>query len=367
MNRLTRYLLGAALFLPFLASAQPVATTIVSFSYPYPWQVSDSLHEYGIYKTKQALRMKQGTALLDGIELRDGVIEVDIAPVADRAFAGVCFRAKDSEELELIYLRFHKSGQFDAIQYTPRYNGLDSWQLYHSSDYQGASTFKPGEWNRLQIKFEGSRAWVGVNGGVKVALYVRELLQAPQKGKIGLWALGEVWFSNFSYSKLPDVALMREMETKNQRAKSITDWELSPAYNADSLNWKTYPEGNMTWQAIKAKSDGLVNVSMYRRKRIFDQFEKNSLDVVFARTTIKAEKDEMRAVRFDYSDYAQVFLNGKPLFRGDNSFRSKGPLYRGEVNADNNVLFLPLKKGDNELLIAVAERANGWGYVFRWE
>lgn len=367
MNRLQHYLLATAFCIPIVVAAQPGVTTLIPFSSVSSWQVSDSLHQFGSYKNKQALMMKQGTALLDGIELRDGIIEVDIAPVANRAFAGVCFRAKDSEALELIYLRFHKSGQFDAIQYTPRYNGLDSWQLYHSSDYQGAATYKPGEWNRLQIKFEGSRAWVGINGGAKVALYIPELLRAPRKGKIGLWALGEVWFSNFSYSSLPGVVLMQEQEDAEQRAKSIINWELSPVYNADSTDWKKYPTGDIKWQAIKAKDHGLVNISAYRRKRIFDQADKNSFDVVFARTTILAEKDEVRTVQFDYSDQTQIFLNGQPLFRGDNSFRSKGPLYRGEVNAGNNVLFLPLKKGKNELLIAVAERTSGWGYVFRWE
>ncbi|NUN99523.1 MAG: DUF1080 domain-containing protein [Saprospiraceae bacterium] len=367
MNRLHYYIWVVALSCPVLSVAQPVATSTVPFTHQASWQVNDSLYQFGTYKGRQGLSMQQGTALLEGIELRDGIIEVDIAPVADRAFAGVCFRAKDTEALELIYLRFHKSGQFDAIQYTPRYNGLDSWQLYHSSDYQGAATYKPGEWNKLQIKFEGSRAWVGINGGVKVALHVRELLRAPRKGKIGLWALGEVWFSNFSYSSLPSVVLMREMQDEVQRAKSIINWELSPVYNADSLNWKTYPGGSMNWQAIKANDYGLVNVSMYRRKHIFDRADKNSFDVVFAKTSISAEKEEVRTVRFDYSDQIQIFLNGKPLFRGNNSFRSKGPLYRGEVKADNNVLYLPLKKGNNELLIAVAEHTGGWGWAFQWE
>lgn len=367
MNRLQHYLLIPALCFSAVSNAQPVAITTVPFTPQTAWQVSDSLHQFGSYKNKQALMMQQGTTLLGGVELRDGIIEVDIAPVADRAFAGVCFRAKDDEALEMIYIRFHKSGQFDAIQYTPRYNGLDSWQLYHSSDYQGTATYKPGEWNRLKIKFEGSRAWVGINEGTKIALHVPQLVRAPRKGKIGLWALGEVWFSNFSYSSLPSVVLMAEVAQPDQRAKSIINWELSPAYNADSLDWKKYPEGAINWQTIRANDRGLVNVSAYRRKRIFDQFEKNSLDVVYARTTIVAEKDETRAIRFDYSDQAQIFLNGKPLFRGDNAFRSKGPLYRGEVNASNNVLFLPLKAGKNELLIAVAERANGWGYVFQWE
>ncbi|MFM9950070.1 MAG: family 16 glycoside hydrolase [Saprospiraceae bacterium] len=367
MNRLQHYLLITSLCFSAVAQAQPAAITTVPFTPQTAWQVGDSLHQFGFHKNKQALMMQQGTTLLGGVELRDGIIEVDIAPVADRSFAGVCFRAKDDEALELIYLRFHKSGQFDAIQYTPRYNGLDSWQLYHSSDYQGAATYKPGEWNRLKIKFEGSRAWVGINEGAKIALHVPQLVRAPRKGKVGLWALGEVWFSNFSYSSLPSVVLMAEVAQPDQRAKSIINWELSPAYNADSLDWKKYPEGAINWQAIRANDGGLVNVSAYRRKRIFDQFEKNSFDVVFARTTIVAEKDEMRAITFDYSDQAQVFLNGKPLFRGDNTFRSKGPLYRGEVYADNNVLYLPLKKGNNELLVAVAERANGWGYVFQWE
>jgi len=363
------YLLGTALCIQITTLfAQPVATTLVPLNNTTSaWQVDDENHQYVTYKGKQALLMKQGTALLQTAELRDGIVELDIMPISDRAFAGICFRASDSDALEMIYLRFHKSGQMDALQYTPRYNGLDSWQLYHTEDYQTQATFKPKDWNHVQVKFEGSRAWIFLNGGLKASLYVRELLRSPQKGKVGVWALGEVAFANFSYSSLPKVVLMREMEAPAARVNSIINWSLSPAYNAESIDWRAYPSDAMEWQDIRANDFGLVNVSMYRRKQIFNKGEKNSLDVVFAKTNIVANKEELRPVLFDYSDQIVVFLNGKPLFRGDNSFRSKGPLYRGEVKAGNNILYLPLRKGDNELLIAVAERANGWGYVFKWE
>ncbi len=366
MNQRAYSLLVALSFLPIFLLAQPLAVTMIPMNDASAWEISDSTAQFSIIKGKPALQMKQGTALLQGIELRDGVVEADIMPGSGPVYAGICFRAKDGEMLELIYLRFHQSGQVDAIQYTPRYNGQDSWQLYPASGFQAMASFKPGEWNHLQVKFEGSRAWVGVNGNPKVMLYVPELLRAPRKGKIGFWAMGEAAFSNLSYYKLPDVVLMAAQESK-QEYKSITSWQLSPAYNADSLDWRAYPAAIAKWQTVNAKATGLVNIAPYRQKRIVGRGEKNSLDVVYAKTTITAEKEEVRALQFDYSDQIQIFINGQPLFSGDNSFQSKGPSHRGQVNAGNNVLSVPLKKGSNELLIAVADRDHGWGYIFQWQ
>lgn len=45
----------------------------------------------------------------------------------------------------------------------------------------------------------------------------------------------------------------------------------------------------------------------------------------------------------------------------NNAFRAKGALFRGDFEPSTQTLSLPLKRGSNTLMIAVAERANGWG------
>ena len=56
-------------------------------------------------------------------EMRDGVIDVDVATPAQRGFFGIQFRiANDGANGEWVYLRQHKSGHPDAMQYTPVLN-----------------------------------------------------------------------------------------------------------------------------------------------------------------------------------------------------------------------------------------------------
>jgi hypothetical protein len=61
-----------------------------------------------------------------------------------------------------------------------------------------------------------------------------------------------------------------------------------------------------------------------------------------------------------------VFLNGKQLYSGDNSFGvSKQPGARGYVKDGEFSVDLPLKKGSNELLLAISEKAFDWGFIAR--
>jgi hypothetical protein len=39
----------------------------------------------------------------------------------------------------------------------------------------------------------------------------------------------------------------------------------------------------------------------------------------------------------------------------------------GIVNPENDVIYLPLRAGRNELMLAVAELGGGWGFVARLE
>jgi hypothetical protein len=80
------------------------------------------------YQGRKCLFLDGGEAMLKGLEMRDGVIDVDVATPASRGFFGIQFRiASDGANAEWVYLRQHKSGLPDALQYTPVLNtGLPS-------------------------------------------------------------------------------------------------------------------------------------------------------------------------------------------------------------------------------------------------
>ena len=88
--------------------------------------------------------------------------------------------------------------------------------------------------------------------------------------------------------------------------------------------------------------------------------------VVYARTTIDSDRDQVRKLDVGYSDEASVFLNGRTLWRGRSAQYFRDPGFLGIVNAENDAVYLPLRKGRNELVLAVSEIGGGWGYVCRW-
>jgi sugar lactone lactonase YvrE len=65
-----------------------------------------------------------------------------------------------------------------------------------------------------------------------------------------------------------------------------------------------------------------------------------------------------------YSDVVSVFLNGRLVFAGDSSYQSRDPSFLGVVGFFDTVA-LPLRKGQNEVLISLAEIAGGWGFMAR--
>ena len=121
------------------------------------------------------------------------------------------------------------------------------------------------------------------------------------------------------------------------------------------------------WQHIDSEAAGIVNLSHYRKKRHLDRDPfKTSLDVVFAKAVILSEKDQVKKLSFGYSDRIGIFLNGKILFSANSAFRQRDPQFLGIVGL-HDAVFLDLKKGRNELLLAVTELFGGWGYICRLE
>jgi hypothetical protein len=73
----------------------------------------------------------------------------------------------------------------------------------------------------------------------------------------------------------------------------------------------------------------------------------------------------VKKLSIGYSDDVSVFLNGRILYRGRSAQGFRDPGFLGIVNPENDVVYLPLKKGSNELVLAVGELGGGWGFICR--
>jgi hypothetical protein len=69
-----------------------------------------------------------------------------------------------------------------------------------------------------------------------------------------------------------------------------------------------------------------------------------------------------------YSDDVTLFVNGEPIFVGINGWDSRTPALNSFVDARWESAFLPLREGDNEIVLAVADDQRfGWGFALRIE
>ncbi len=144
------------------------------------------------FDNRQTLVLKSGRATVKTQDFKNGTIEVDVFANSKRSFAGITFR-KQNDHMEEVYMRMHKSGQVDAVQYTPIFHKESNWQLFRT--YQARVSFRQAGWNTLRIEVRGSRAEVFVND--EQAMVIDHLRTGQSSAQIGLFALFTNRFSNF--------------------------------------------------------------------------------------------------------------------------------------------------------------------------
>jgi len=326
------------------------------------WLVPDGVKAVFEEFDGRATVMLNGTISAINHEFSNGVIEVDVYANQKRSFAGISFRQQDGTSEE-VYMRMHKSGQPDAVQYTPIYNRESSWQLY--DELQTNTRFLNEGWNTLRIEVVGDRSQVLINGS-KV-LVVQDLKTDLLTGGVGLFSLFGNRFSNFRYSD-EEIAIPSEKEERAQRLPGIiTKWNLSEAQNfiAEDLDYNMFSAMSMI--EVSTENSGLLPISKFRKKPSSGNFEQNPEAYAVALTTFSGIAGEYKQFSFDYSDKIIVYFNGERIFSGNNAFRAKGNLFKGNLRINTNTIYLPLKEGANTLHCVVIDRANGWGLMGRLE
>jgi hypothetical protein len=331
------------------------------------------------YQGRKCLLLDGGAAVLKDFEMRDGVVDMEVATPAKRGFFGLQFRLDaDGANGEWVYLRQHKSGLPDAMQYTPVLNTGANWQIYNGPGFTGAIDIPKDVWFHLRLEVVGAQAKLYVKDMDKPALVMNDLKSGIQKGQVALYVLtGATYFSNFEIRTTPDAPWERHLPA--MPPGTLTKWSLSPSYDAAARNLerpiKATESDAIHWQEVEAEPPGFVVLYRYREaphpvvtfqgdfsKRLDPQ---PGMKVVYARTSIESDRDQVKKLEIGYSDDVSVFLNGKILYRGRSAQGFRDPGFLGIVNPENDAVYLPLKKGSNELMLAVSELGGGWGFICR--
>jgi hypothetical protein len=304
---------------------------------------------------------------------------MEVATPAKRGFFGLQFRLDtDGANGEWVYLRQHKSGLPDAMQYTPVLNTGANWQIFNGPGFTGAVDIPKDVWFHLRLEVVGAQAKLYVKDMDKPALIISDLKSGIQKGQMALYVLtGATYFSNFEIRTTPDAPWERHLPA--MPPGTLTKWSLSPSYDALARNLERPIDATESdaihWQEVEAEPPGFVVLYRYREaphpivtfqgdfsKRLEPQ---TGMKVVYARTSIESDRDQVKKLEIGYSDDVSVFLNGKILYRGRSAQGFRDPGFLGIVNPENDAVYLPLKKGSNELMLAVSELGGGWGFICR--
>jgi hypothetical protein len=298
------------------------------------------------------------TPILPDVQVLDGVVEVDLAVTGERAFHGVAWRVQGGEDFESFFVRPHQAGNPDAIQYTPVSHGISSWQLYHGPGFWAPVAFPIDAWFTIRVAFSGTHADVYVDDLSTPALRIPELKRPLAHGGIGLVVGGPgLRVARFAWSSQRPAMEAVTSPPDATRAGVIRDWEISDPFPESDLAGATrLPPGIVaarTWGRHRAEPSGLLDLSRAHGVR-------DGRNTVLVRATIPATAARDVPLELGFSDRAVVFLNGRALFRGDDSYRSRDYRFLGSTGYWDTV-YLPLRAGANELVVAVSEDLGGWG------
>ncbi len=320
-----------------------------------------------------ALRLMSGSATYRDIEFLDGTIEFDLRITEYRSFAYIYFRMASDDEHEEIYFRSHKSRLPDAIQYAPVFNNRSQWQLYHAAGSTAAAHLPPEEWIPIRLVVQGTQAAVFVGAVDEPQLIIHRLAHDPQPGFLALrsfMARGtppDILVSNFANVVVrPGVVNYEfpEPEAPESRVGQVSTWELSPAFapaEGDILKMPADVLESAQWKPVSANPDGLVEI-----ERHIARPEGARRASVLARLRIAADEASIRRLDLGFSDEISVFLNGRLLAVDNDGYSFNFPRRQGLLTPNQISIFLPLEKGDNELVLAVTDSFGGWGLSGRW-
>ncbi|MEL7532862.1 MAG: hypothetical protein AAFN10_16200 [Bacteroidota bacterium] len=331
-------------------------------SIPFSAEAWDIQGDYKIedYKGKESLWLKDGTARLPEVAFKNGIIEYDVNFPADRGFFGLHFRITDPQNHEEYYMRAHQSGNPDAMQYTPVYNGLSGWQLYHGPGHGVAHEWRYDEWMHLKFVINDQQMEVYIDDMETPAFHAFELKRELATGYLGVYNfLASPHFANFSYQKIEDPEIKTAApKLPPMPAATVLNWQVSDGFKAAELAGKTYLPEEMSvqrsWKTYAIEYTGTLNLA--QRSGTTDK-----INTVLARFTIESETEQIKQLDFGYSDIAKVYVNGTLVYSGQRQFRSRDYRYLGTIGYFD-AIYLALKPGKNVITFAVSEQRGGWGF-----
>jgi hypothetical protein len=359
------------------AIAQSVAVPLTADH----WTASNSIR-FETHLGRRSLFVGKGVALARDIDVRDGTIEYDMAATPTTNFMGAAFRARALDFCEVVFFRLGSSGTPEAVQYAPALNDFGAaWQIYHGDGANAVAVLPREQWVHVKVALTGPTASVYLDNSAKPILTVPRLA-GTDGGGFGVWGgnFGQgAYYSNIRYAIAGHTPASVAAPVTDLPRGTIADWQLSEAFDASTIEPGRLPDfAPLKWESVRVEPQGFVLVNRFRRAPATalprDPVSHEVLEdsvmggrvpgtkVVFARATVESDRDRVTRMRFGYSDGLVIHVNGEPLYVGVNPIGFRG---LGVMDMNGEAVFIRLRKGRNDVALAVTEYSGGWGFWAR--
>lgn len=360
----------AALALAALAAPSPPSRAATIALTPARWDADGQLsfsrpagYPGGVMTVRGA-----GATIKD-LQFANGTIEYDINEDGDEEeTSGVWLRRQDRATAEYLYLRPFDgcAASGECLQYAPVVRGKVQWDVY--PEYQASGPIHLRGWNHVKLVVSGQQMRVFLNREATPSLSVGHLEGGAASG--GVQLRGNASYANVTVTPGAveglDPAPLADPTATDPRY--VRHWLLSPMSSiavGKEVALAGMPAGG-GWEAIDAERKGYVNIS--RRHGT----PGGTPDLIWLKTTIGSARAQQKNVRLGFARQVWIFANGKAVYVDKNFYypasARKPPL--GRMSIDNGQFQLPLREGDNDIVIAISNDLHslghyGWGFEMR--
>ncbi|MFC3654103.1 family 16 glycoside hydrolase [Dyella humi] len=367
--------------LSVLGAASAFASTVTPLPIPLVadnWQASGNAtfiareaFPHGILQVTS--ESEEGFVALKDKHFDNGTIEFDIKPVGEE-MPGIRFHQKDGDNADMLYIRVSTDcpASQDCLQYVPIIKGRVLWDVY--PQYQASAPFRENEWNHIKLIVSGKRMNVYVNGRTEPSLRVTHLEGDASTGIISFE--GTAYYANLTLA--PGVTDGLDPKPPADPAagdrRYLARWQYTDPVSmntTDHLSLSNMPSSGSRWSPVKADYGGLINLSRFHAPTP----KQAPPQVIWLRTTIQSDREQVRRVAVGWLREIWVFANGKPVFSGKNLYNLKGGRKApdGRLSLENDGFDLPLHEGANEIVVAIngntpdMKGRYGWGFIMRMD
>ena len=348
------------------------------------WDVSNAKLAPGTSPKSDAIALIHGIACRPDLQIDDGIIEFELAQSAG-GFAGVAFRMQSSADYEIVYFRFGNDGRWVGVQYQPVYQGETTWQLYpgpgYETDLPPRVYTRRGGWMPVRLVVAGNRADVYVGDSAKPVLQVRELKRPRARGAIAIWSTGlDSWKQPTGAVRVLRVTPLGDLTPSSMppdtpSTGALTRWRVSSRFAApDSIVFPDRLPSDARRdiseaRVVGAEPSGTVNLTSIignpAGRQATNVFGGAGWGVAYASVTLHSDREQTRRLSLSYSDAVGVYVDGTLVYTGDNRTEARGKTALGLVGYEAETVPIRLHAGDNEIVLAIADKAFGWGFRAR--